>query len=65
MGIRETLNMSKTILIQRKYDGLEFLISRWSIESHTFVSTWEEFGPTPEDVLALTCLPMFGEQTPS
>lgn len=31
------------------------------IESHTFIATSEEFGPTLEDVAALTCLPMFGE----
>lgn len=30
--------------------NLEFLISRWSVESHTFIAVWGEFGPTLEDV---------------
>lgn len=38
---------------------MEFLILCWSTERHTFITAWGEFGPTLEDVAALTCMPMF------
>lgn len=53
--------MAKTISIPRKHDDLEFLISHWSVETHTSIAASGEFGPTLEDVVALTCLPIFGE----
>lgn len=59
-GIRKALNMAKIISVQRKHEDLEFLISCWSIESHTFIVAWGEFGPTLEDIAALTYLPIFG-----
>lgn len=31
------------------------------MESHTFVAAWDEFGPTLEDVVVLTGLPVFVE----
>lgn len=40
---------------------MEFPISRWSVKTHTVIATWGEFGPTREDIVALTCLPIFGE----
>lgn len=33
---------------------MEFLVSRWSVEGHTFIVAWEEFVPTMEDVAVLT-----------
>lgn len=60
-GIGKALNLSKTLVINRSPLDLEFLISRWSIESHIFVAAWGEFGPTLEDVVVLTGLPVFGE----
>lgn len=62
-GIWKALNIAKTVSIQWKHDDLEFFISSWSIDNHTFATTWEEFGPTLEDVVAFTCLPMFWEKT--
>lgn len=53
--------MAKTILIQRMHDDLTFMISRRSIETLTFVAAWKEFGLSLENVVALTCLPMFRE----
>lgn len=47
--------------IDRKSTDLEFLISRWRIETHTFVVAWGEFGPSLEDVAMLTSLAMFSE----
>lgn len=40
---------------------MEFLISRWRVETHTLILAWAKFGMTLDDVVALTCLPMFGE----
>lgn len=40
---------------------LEFLISRWSIETHTFVTSWGDFGLSLEDMPMLTSLSLFGE----
>lgn len=47
--------------IERNSKDLEFLVLRWSIETHTFVASWGEFGPTLEDVVALMSLPLFGD----
>lgn len=60
-GIGKALNLSKTLVINRNPLDLEFLISRWSIESHTFVAAWGELYPTLEDVAGLTGLSIFGE----
>lgn len=60
-SIGKALNLSKTLIINRSPLDLELLISRWSIESHIFVAAWGEFGPTLEDVVVLTGLPVFGE----
>lgn len=59
-GIGKALNLSKTLFINRSPMDLEFLISRWSVESHTFVTAWGEFYPTLEDVAMLTGLPLLG-----
>lgn len=40
---------------------MEFLNSRWSIESHTFTTAWGKSCPTLEDVKVFTGLPLFGE----
>lgn len=61
VGIGKALNLSKTRVINRSPLDLEFLISRWSIESHTFVAAWGGFGRTLEDVVVLTGLPIFRE----
>lgn len=37
------------------------LMSRWSMESHSFIAVWEKFGPTLEDVFNLMALPLYGE----
>lgn len=34
---------------------------RWSVETHSFIVAWGELSPTLEVIVALTCLPMFGE----
>lgn len=47
--------------VEWKLTDLEFLISRWSIETHTFVVLCEKVGPSLEDVAMLTSLPLFDE----
>lgn len=39
VGIKEALNFSRLISINRRRNDLEFLISRWSMESYTFLAT--------------------------
>lgn len=46
----------------RYHSDLEFLIFRWSCESHRFIFTWGEFEPTLEDVARLTMLSMSGDK---
>lgn len=59
-GVGRALNLSKNLFINRSPMDFEFLFSRWSTESHTFVTAWGEFCPTLEDVVVLTGLPLFG-----
>lgn len=40
---------------------MEFLFSRWSTKSHTFVAAWGKFCPTLKDVVVVIGLPLFGE----
>lgn len=51
VGIKKALGCSRIHSITRTHGDLEFLVSRWSMESHTFVVAWGEFTPTVEDVL--------------
>lgn len=51
VGIRKALNLSKGLAINRSPEDMEFLISRWSIKSRTFITVWGEFCPTLEDVV--------------
>lgn len=46
----------KFISSNRRYNDMDFLISWWSIETHTSVAAWGEFGTTSKDVVVLTCL---------
>lgn len=59
--IRRALNLSKNLFIKRSPLDLKFLISRWSVELHTFVTIWGAFCPTLEDVVMLTSLTLLGE----
>lgn len=44
----------------RHHQDLELLISRCSVENHSFIVPWGEFGPTLEDVVSLTSLHLCG-----
>lgn len=52
VGVKKALNCSRLLSIIRKHSDLEFLISSWSVESHTFDAAWGERGPTLEDMAA-------------
>lgn len=46
--------------MDRKPIYLAFLLSRWSVNTHTFVAAWGEFSSSLEDVTLLIGLPVFG-----
>lgn len=48
---------ARKMAVDKKPVDFDFLISRWSIETHTLVTAWEEFCPTFEDVDILASLP--------
>lgn len=52
---------SRLLSLTRHHHDLEFLVSCWSVESHTFIALWGEFGPTLEDVMNLSTLHFFGD----
>lgn len=47
--------------LERNSVDLEFLILRWSVETHTFVALWREFCPSLEDVAMFISLTLFDE----
>lgn len=53
--------MLKGLTINRGLENMEFIMSRWSIESHAFIVAWGEFCLTLEDVVILTGLSIFRE----
>ncbi|KAK9277971.1 hypothetical protein L1049_027528 [Liquidambar formosana] len=61
-GILKAVKLSAILDVKRDKQSLEFLLSRWSAETHTFVTAWGEFGITLEDVVVLTWLTPFGEE---
>lgn len=48
--VKKVSDVSMPIFIIRSHTGIEFLISRWNMETYTFVTSWGEFSPTLEDV---------------
>lgn len=41
VGVKKALNCSRIRLVTRVHEDLEFLVSRWSLESHTFCCSGE------------------------
>lgn len=54
MRIMRAIAQARKKVVDRNPADFEFLMSRWSTETHTF-------GPTLEDVAILASLPIFGE----
>lgn len=48
--VRKALDASMEMSIIRSHPDLEFLVSHWSTETHTLITSWGEFTPTLEDV---------------
>lgn len=47
--------------MDRKLVDIEFMMSRWSTETHTSVTAWGKFSPTLEDVTTLASSLILGE----
>lgn len=56
---KESSRLLEAYSITRVLEELEFLVSRWSVESQRFITAWGEFGPTLEDVLNVMALPLY------
>lgn len=61
VGIMKPTNCSRIYSVARVQGDLEILISRCSVESHTFGAAWGEFVLILEDVLNNMALPLYGE----
>lgn len=61
LEIMRAINQARKMMVDKKPSDHEFLMSRWSTGTHTFVTAWGEFAPTLEDVALLTSLSMSGE----
>lgn len=61
LGITRSITQARRMVVEWNSGDLEFLISRWSIEMHTFIPSWGEFSLTLEDVCVLTSLPIIGD----
>lgn len=58
--VKKAFDCPRVHSITRVHEDLEFLVSRWCVESHKFC--WlGRVGPTLEDVLNLMALPLYGE----
>ncbi|XP_059658415.1 uncharacterized protein LOC132304701 [Cornus florida] len=62
--IADAVRNTRELTIPRDVHDLALLVSRWSRDTHTFVTSWGEFTPTIEDVVQLMCLNVFGEHNP-
>ena len=62
VGLFTAVSSLKSCTIFKHGSSLNLLLSRWSMESHTFVTGWGEFTLTLEDICELYALPFFGQQ---
>lgn len=60
-GVRKALNILASRSIVRSYVDLELLISYWSVETLTFITTWGEFTPMLKDVVVMFRLPQLAK----
>lgn len=44
--ILEPIKISQLLTLNRRNENIDFLVSRWSTDTHTLVFPWGEFGPT-------------------
>lgn len=58
-GMRKALDISTFMSVIWSHTALELFISRWSVETHTFIAAWREFAPTVENVVVKFLLLLF------
>lgn len=51
VAVKKALDCLKIHSVTRVQGDMDFLVSRWSVESHAFVAVRGKFAPTLEDVL--------------
>lgn len=49
----KSIIQERSMAVESYLTDLEFLILWWSMETHTFVTSWGEFGPSLGDVAML------------
>lgn len=64
-GIMAAVANNHRLNVRRSSSWLDTMLSRWSVDSHTFVTVWGEVGPTLEDVAELMHLPIVGDVDPT
>lgn len=60
--VKEALDCLTIHVVTRDHQDPKFLVSLWSVDSHTLLAAYGKFGPTLEDVLNLTVLLIRGNQ---
>lgn len=60
-GTRKTLDISKSLSVTRSYVNLQLCISRWSKETHSFITSWGECTAVLEEVAVIARPPLFGD----
>lgn len=60
--VRKVLDVSTSMFIIRSHGDLELLVSRRSIETHTFITSWCKFTTNLEDVTVLFRLPLVADE---
>lgn len=61
VSVKKEPNCSRSLSMVRRHFDLEFLVSRWGVESHTFIAVYGRFGGTLEDVVVLIMLAIYEE----
>lgn len=54
------INLTRDGAVDRKPVDVAVLLTRWSVDTHTFVGASREFSLSLKDVTVMTGLPMFG-----
>lgn len=55
----QSITQARRTVVERNSNDLELLLSRWSIETHSFFTSSGELGLTLEDEMMLTSLHAF------
>lgn len=48
-NILEIIKISRSFSLNKRNENMDFLVSRWSRDTHTFMFPWGDFGPTLQD----------------